>query len=322
MVLETKIRGIIAFLGGFTLKTPNGNGPVDRLEEDPVAGKSPRKRAGLFLLLVGLAGLLIGVFAVLYFTGSPEEAGPAPALEQGASSPPSPGEAPTDPDVTPSSSPPSGIDLAPRQESPLPEVRLPRKNALAAASMPRITVPPGTQPEELDALQIPPLPYSIYHGIQRTLKESETTQRELSSGYFLSYVVPVEIRESVAQSLYGVSQDGTWYRVLIGHFPTKKSARQFLETLMEARPDDQPEIMKFPYALECGRFLDDQQAAADQLGAALRSDGFFPYTQVYPTHQGGQLIRVLVGCFFSKQGAGAPQRALAERGYSCEVEER
>ncbi len=205
-------------------------------------------------------------------------------------------------------------------DAAVPQVRLPNKNATVMPSMPIITLPPGMRMEELEFLKIPPLPYSIFNDIYRTVKESETTQRELLIHFFQSYIVPVDITGNIAQSLYGVSQDGMWFCIFIGHFPTKNLTRDFLGMLMDERPDDQPEIMKFTYAAECGRFLDPE--AAKQLQENLHRDGFYPYTQLYPTNDGKSLARIMVGCFFSEQGAQSQKNHLADRGYSCKVAER
>jgi len=188
-------------------------------------------------------------------------------------------------------------------------------------SLPKIALSPDTIPEELDSVSLPALPYSIFNGAYKSLQDAETTQRELQSHFIPSYIVPVGIEGSVAQSLYGVSSDGIWYRILIGHFPTQTDARDSLGTLMELRPNDQPEIMKFTYSLECGRFLNSE--SPEPLLEKLRLDGFLPYTQTFLAREGGSsLTRILLGCNFSKQGAQKEKDALAERGYSCMIGER
>ena len=90
--------------------------------------------------------------------------------------------------------------------------------------------------------------------------------------------------------------------------------------MMDELPGYQPEIMRFPYALECGRVLAPEQA--HQLTNRLDQEGIFHYTQTYPTSDGGALHRILVGCYFSEQGARDRKRQLDRQGFSCGIVER
>ncbi len=186
--------------------------------------------------------------------------------------------------------------------------------------MPAVDLPADADRFDLEALALPPLPYCIYTGAYKDYQEAATTQSELDSNYLAAYIVPIEIRGNVAQSLFGVTQDGLWYRVLTGHFSSKEEARKTLGVMMEELPGYQPEIMRFPYTLECGRFL--AQEAARELADRLDKAGVFHYTQVYPTRDGRSVTRILVGCFFSEQGAKDQEGPLQEKGVSCTVAER
>ena len=186
--------------------------------------------------------------------------------------------------------------------------------------LPQITVPFNGNRPELEKVKFPSLPYSIYNGAYKNLQQAETTERELQINAIDSYVVPVKVKGNLAKSLYGVSEEGTWYRVLIGHYRSKEEAREKLGLLMEKRPDDLPEIMKFNYAVECGRFL--EQKAADKVLSELELEGFLPYTQTYPISKGNALTRVLVGCFFSSKGAQPEKSNLTQHGFSCKIEQR
>jgi len=275
--------------------------------ERPTAGGPPRKRSGLILVLAVLAGVILAALAVFRLGGSwDRDPRPAPALTT-----PDPG----DPTRTTAGSAPEAAlrDGAISRADPSPA-----PNALAP--LPEIDLPDETPRGELDAVALPALPFAIFNGAYRTPQEAETIREELLGHLVPSYIVPVSVQGTVAQSLYGVTADGFWYRIFIGHFPAQEDARRVLGILMDLRPNDQPEIMKFTYALECGRFLDDR--SAEPLLNRLREDGFFPYVQTFPTRDGAHLSRVLVGCNFSRQGAEQQREALAERGYHCRIAER
>jgi cell division septation protein DedD len=294
-------------------------------------GTPPRKRAGLFLIAASLGGIILGLLAVLYFANSekPERMNSPPVPLQTSA-----GTAGQDDNEISETSPlKSTVDSEkPPQPAEIPEgdrkggepypsrERHAQKAASTLPDLPVISVPQDSPLDELDDIKFPPLPYSIFHGAYKSLQEAETTQRELQSNFIPSYIVPVAIEGLVAQSLYGISNDGIWYRIFIGHFPTQQDTREFLGTFMEDRPDDQPEIMKFSFANECGRFL--ESGPAEELTQRLEQEGFSPYRQTYPTREGGTLIRILVGCYFSEQGAHEKKEQLEGRGYSCRIVER
>ncbi len=188
-------------------------------------------------------------------------------------------------------------------------------------NIPAITIPEGEGSEVLESVTLKPRPYSIYVGSYKDLEESETTERELLSNYLPAYVVPIEVLGSVSQSLFGVTQDGIWYRILVGNYASKEDARSTLGRMMkEQRPEGQPEIMRFAYTVECGRFLEDERAG--KLTAELIQKNFFPYDQSYPTTDGKVLTRILVGCYFSEQGARPQKNLLEEKGFSCKIVQR
>ena len=187
-------------------------------------------------------------------------------------------------------------------------------------SMPVIALPPEADEFDLESLIFPPLPYSIYTGAYKDLQEAGTTMSELDSNYLDAYIVPIEVSGNVAQSLFGVTQDGTWYRVLTGHFGSKEEARRTLGLMMEELPGYQPEIMRFPYALECGRFLEHEDAR--RLTDRLDQEGIFHYTQRYPTSDGRTVLRTMVGCYFSEKGAQDRKQRLDGLGFSCGIVER
>jgi hypothetical protein len=176
--------------------------------------------------------------------------------------------------------------------------------------MPTVEIPPDADDSTIQQLRLTPLPYSIYIGAYKTLEEAQTTQRELISDYLPSYLVPIEVRGEVAQSLFGVTQDGSWYSVLVGHFTSKDEARKTLSRMMKGGAEGQPEIMQFPYALECARTLVDAEAA--KTVEALSQAGLFPYTQTYRVQDGRTLTRVLLGCHFSEKGA-TDQKSLMDK---------
>ncbi len=185
---------------------------------------------------------------------------------------------------------------------------------------PVISLPAEMDSFDLEAVVLPPLPYCIYAGAFKDFHEAATTQSELDSNYLAAYIVPVEIKGNVAQSLFGVTQDGLWYRVLTGHFSSKEEARKTLGVMMEELPGYQPEILRFPYTLECGRFLVPDQARS--LTERLDQEDVFHYTQTFPTSNDKTLTRVLVGCFFSKQGAEDQAGRLQGKGFDCQAAER
>jgi hypothetical protein len=186
--------------------------------------------------------------------------------------------------------------------------------------MPLITLPSNPDNFDLEKIVLPPLPYCIYTDAYKNLKEAATTRSELDSNYLAAYIVPVEIKGNVAQSLFGVTQDGLWYRVMTGHFASKSEARKTLAVMMKELPGYQPEIMRFPYALECGRFLAPEEVR--KLSDRLDQKGVFHYTQDYPTSEGKTFTRILVGCYFSERGAKAEAGRLQEKGFDCRVVER
>ncbi len=188
------------------------------------------------------------------------------------------------------------------------------------SGMPLITLPSAPGSLDLDTIPLPPLPYCIYTDGYKNFKEAATTLSELDSNYLTAYIVPMAIKGNVAQSLFGVTQDGLWYLVLTGHFPSRKEARKTLAFMMKELPGYQPEILGFPYALECGRFLAPEKAR--KLSDKLDRKGVFHYTQDYPTTSGKTLTRILVGCYFSEQGASARVGRLREKGFDCRVVKR
>jgi len=177
-----------------------------------------------------------------------------------------------------------------------------------------LPIPAAADEASLRQLSLPPLPYSIYAGAFKSVEEAQTTQREHVSNYLPGYILPIEVKGEIAQSLFGVTQDGAWYAVLIGHFASKDAARKTLGRMMKDRAEGQPEIMQFPYALECGRTLEETQSL--QLADRLSQAGFFPYTQDYPVEDGRVLTRVMVGCHFSEIGASPLKDLLEQKGFS------
>jgi hypothetical protein len=187
-------------------------------------------------------------------------------------------------------------------------------------AVPVITVPADADSFDLEGVLLPPLPYCIFVDAYKDYKEAAMTQSELDSNYLTAYISPVEIKGAVSQSLFGVTQDGLWYRVLTGHFSSKETARKTLALMMEELPGYQPEIMRFPYTLECGRFLEADQAR--ELSERLDQEGVFHYIQAYPTSDDRTLTRVLVGCFFSRNGAEDQAGRLQGQGFSCQLTDR
>jgi hypothetical protein len=54
----------------------------------------------------------------------------------------------------------------------------------------------------------------------------------------------------------------------------------------------------------------------------LDQAGFFPYSQRFPTSDDRTLTRVLVGSYFSIQGAEGLKKLLEEKEFPCEIVER
>jgi hypothetical protein len=215
----------------------------------------------------------------------------------------------------PASEPSSELEAKTNQDRP------PLHESLAARSrLPVISLPPNADRFDLEGLVFPQLPYCIYTGAYRDPVEASTTWSELDSNYLDAYIVPVEVKGNVAQSLFGVTKDGIWYRVLTGHFSSKEEARKTLGVMMEELPGYQPEIMRFSYAVDCGRFLVPEEART--VTERLDQAGFFPYTQTFPASEDRTLTRVLVGCFFSMAGAEGQKQLLEEKEFPCEIAER
>jgi cell division protein FtsN len=181
--------------------------------------------------------------------------------------------------------------------------------------------PPPPQPKTEQSLTATEgLPYTIYAGVFKTQGDAQTTLRELATINCQAFILPLQVSGSIAQSLYGISQDGYWYRVFIGSFPNKEIAREEIGEIFEKLPSYQLEIMKFPYALECGRFL--ETGPAEHMMHGLEKDGFFPYSQTYQDKEGATIHRVLAGVFFSEHGALATKKDLERKGYNCAVSRR
>jgi hypothetical protein len=252
-----------------------------------------------------LVGIVIAVI-VFFFVGSPKETDKASPQQ------PNPTQA--------TSSEESGEIPAGTQAKAVPEQASSDEESYRPSGVPVISLPTDADTFELEAILLPPLPYCIFVGAYKDFQEAAMTQSELDSNYLAAYIVPVEIHGNVAQSLFGVTQDGLWYRVLTGHFSSKEAARKTLAVMMEELPGYQPEILRFPYTLECGRFLVPEQAR--ELSERLDQEGVFHYTQKYPTSDGKTLTRVLVGCFFSKKGAEDLAKPLQGKGFTCQLTER
>ncbi len=183
-----------------------------------------------------------------------------------------------------------------------------------------IELPPETTMAELNNITLPFLPYTIHANIHNTFQETNLTQREIFSHNLPVYVVPVNIKGNIAQALFSVTQDGRWYRVNIGNFSTKKSTRETLSKIVERLPNYHLEIIKYDYAIECGRFLVKEEA--DALSEKLVENGFYPYSQLYLTQDERVIRRIMVGCYFSKKGAQEHKNQLEEKGYSVKIAKR
>jgi cell division septation protein DedD len=78
--------------------------------------------------------------------------------------------------------------------------------------------------------------------------------------------------------------------------------------------------MRFPYAIECGRFLVPEEAR--MVTERLDQAGFFPYSQTFPTSDDRTLTRILVGCYFSMPRAEGQKQLLEGEEFPCEIVER
>jgi hypothetical protein len=258
----------------------------------------------------------IGVIVYFFFLGPkgdektvpPGQQAEAPDREESSTQQPSPAQP-----LEFSSS--SKVNAKSHQRQALPD-----ESSTHLSRLPVITLPADADSFDLANLAFPPLPYCIYTGAYKDLQEADTTRSELDSNYLSAHITPIEVKGNVAHSLFGVTQDGTWYGVMTGHFSSKQDARKTLGLMMEELPGYQPEILRFPFALECGRFLVPEEA--NELGERLSQASFFPYAQIYPRSDGGTITRILVGCYFSEPGAQAQKQPLEEKGFSCQVVER
>lgn len=245
---------------------------------------------------------ILAVFLLLcpsFGLGETGQEVPQPSVE-GPSVPNTPTPSPLSPTEQPAVAPPA----MPPEEEDLPVLSLPD---------------PATT-EALGRLALPPRPYTIYVGSVRDLPEAEATLREFRAHGLAAYLSPVDVRGPVAQSLYGVSQDGLWYRILVGSYTSPQSARKTLKFIMEKLSTYQPEILKFPYALECARVLDPSEA--DKTASVLAARGLFPYVQTWRADQERTLHRILLGCHFSRAAATSSQRELEGKSISCRAVER
>ena len=290
----------------------------------PTYGSSPRKNSGLIIILAVLLAVIFLVIGIFRLISSPD---PADSKKSGAST--------QEADVPAVTQHPGDNTTASSREDThpskvahaVPEGRetLPPSATETEAHPSQPTPPASSDPHEdliadFEELSVPPLPYSIYYGAFETTEEARTTVRELESHGIPAYISPVTIQGSMARSMYAVSKDGTWYRVLVGHFASKEEARKTLGRLLEATPDAVPEIMRYDYALECGRFVDAAEAAARM--TSLQQHGFLPYMQTCPAVGDKTLKRILLGCFFSSRGAQISKERAMQQGFDCTVVER
>lgn len=185
---------------------------------------------------------------------------------------------------------------------------------------PVLSLPDPPTAEALARVPLPARPYSIYIGSFREISEAEATLREFKSRGLPAYLLPVHVRGPIAQSLYGVSQDGLWYRIFVGHYSSPGSARKTLKFIMEKLSTYQPEILKLSYALECARVLEGPEA--EKVASELAARGLHPYLQTWQADQDRTLYRVLLGCSFSKAAALSFQREVEAKGVSCKAVER
>lgn len=286
--------------------TPNGQEGLSSPQ-----GSTPRKRLPLALGILALIAV-VAVFIILSWlprsTGTKTVAPP----QQDAETHP---EQVLTEAFSSSSSAETAQQMADPRAAEQPSGALPEGEHLES-----IQVPVQVTQTDLDGLALPPYPYSIYMGGYKEREEAETALREHLSRSLPAYIVPVLVEGSIAQSLFGVTQDGLWYRVLVGQYSSIEPARETLKLVMKELSSYQPEIIKFGYALECGRFLELEDA--NQLSARMASQALFPYLQTYPTSDGRRLHRILVGCFFSRQGALPLKSELELKGYSCRIAQR
>ena len=302
-------------------------------KKNVVKASPPRKRSGLFIALAGVVVIFLGILALFFRTNSPDNQTGKPDTGVQAGRDASgvvPEESLPDASQTPTSTTPAVTQMKKSLPSESPseqtgdkgenEKTVNPEDFYTDSSLPLVQVSEQGDGGALEQISLPPLPYSIYIGAYKDFNESQTTQRELQSNFLPAYIVPVDVKGNVAQSLFGVTQDGVWYRILVGHYSSKEEARKTLGRMMSKRPEGQPEIMQFAYALDCGRFF--QRGNADQLMEELVQKNFFPYAQSYPTEDGRTLTRILVGCYFSSQGALLQKNLLDEQGFSCTVDQR
>lgn len=284
---------------------PNGQEDLD-----PPEGSTPRKRLPLLLTLLALFAITV-VFILLSRLSKPSGTKETEPPRHGAE--------------TEQQIPSEGFSASTLAETDQKKARQevadePFKSPQEGDQLEPIDVPFQSSRADLEGLVLPACPYSIYAGAYKDAREAETALREHLSHSLPAYIVPIRVEGSLAQSLFGVTQDGLWFRLLVGQYPSVESARKTLKLMMDELSSYQPEIMKFPYALECGRFLESE--GASQLSARMTSQGISPYLQTYPTMDGRKLHRILVGCFFSSQGALPVKSELDLQGYSCRIVQR
>lgn len=247
--------------------------------------------AAFFLILSPVPGLAESTPQATQSTELPADSSSA----QATSSPPPPSSAEQPPEASPG---PLGED----EEAPV------------------LSLPNPATAEALARLSLPPRPYSIYIGSFRETQEAEATLREFKGRGLPAYLLPVNVRGPIAQSLYGVTQDGLWHRIFVGHYSSPESARKTLKFIMEKVSTYQPEILKLSYALECARVLEDSEA--EKVASELAARGLSPYLQTWRVDQERTLHRVLLGGYFSKAAAASFQRELEAKGVSCKAVER
>ena len=276
-------------------------------------GRSPRKKLPFLFAITGTLFLLGLLFFFLFFSSDKkiETSMQAKTATDSAQSPPdkqlreeqdfAEGEQTAAPSGQPS----------PKEESALDE------SFLSKATNAIVTLPPEIDITDLDNIDLPQHPYSIYINAFKGIQDAKVALRELASKNLSAYIIPVDIHGNVSQSLYGVTQNGRWYRVFVGSYPDKEEARKILAQVTEKAPTFQPEILPFSFALECGLFTSQQEA--QKLLKQLSENEFWPYLQIFETQDGNNLWRILVGCFFSIRGAQTQRNQLETEDYSCRV---